>query len=123
MQKDFRPWEAYPCHGSFSESKWDMAADDAQASVWVLEEGKYIVWAGFSLEESFPAAVLELDNKYVVEKTKHESFPISLMRKNFCVKDTCSGAGHQRGILFRLSNEKFPGKTKRPIFTFFEYID
>ena len=57
-----------------------MAADDEQASVWVLEEGKYIVWAGFLLEESFPAAVLELDNKYVVEKTKHIC-PLNIIQK------------------------------------------
>lgn len=56
---------------SMAFSAKQLASFDEQASAWVLEEGKYIVWAGFSLEESVPAAVLELDNTYVVEKTKH----------------------------------------------------
>ena len=56
---------------SMAFSAKQLASFDEQSSAWILEAGKYVVWAGFSLEESVPAAVLELDHEYVVEKTKH----------------------------------------------------
>ena len=56
---------------SMSVSAKQLASFDEEASAWILEAGKYIVWAGLSLEESVPAAVLELDHEYVVERTKH----------------------------------------------------
>lgn len=56
---------------SMAFSAKQLASFDEKTSAWVLEAGKYVVWAGLSLEESIPAAVLELDNEYVVERTKH----------------------------------------------------
>lgn len=56
---------------SMAFSAKQLASFDEQASAWVLEAGEYVVWAGLSLEEAVPAAVLDLDHEYVVEKTKH----------------------------------------------------
>ena len=56
---------------SMTFSAKQLASFDEQASAWILEAGGYVVWAGFSLEESVPAAVLELDHEYVVERAKH----------------------------------------------------
>lgn len=56
---------------SMSVSAKQLASFDEEASAWILEAGKYIVWAGLSLEESVPAAVLELDHEQIIEKTKH----------------------------------------------------
>jgi len=56
---------------SMSVSAKQLSSFDEEASAWILEAGKYIVWAGLSLEESVPAAVLELDHEQIIEKTKH----------------------------------------------------
>ncbi len=56
---------------SMDISSKQLASFDEENSAWILEAGEYIVWTGFSLEESVPVAVLELDHEQIIEKTEH----------------------------------------------------
>ena len=40
-------------------------------AAWILEKGSYVIWAGNSLEDSFPCAVLALDADVTLTKTQN----------------------------------------------------
>ena len=40
-------------------------------AAWILEKGTYVIWAGNSLEDSAPCAVLNLDKEVVLTKTQN----------------------------------------------------
>ena len=48
-----------------------LAAYDPAGPGWVLAKGKYVFWAGGSLKDSVPAAVMELDEEVLIEKTEN----------------------------------------------------
>ena len=48
-----------------------LAAYDPAVPGWVLAKGKYVFWAGDSLKDSTPAAVLEIEEEVLLEKTQN----------------------------------------------------
>lgn len=48
-----------------------LASYSEESAGWILEAGKYVIWAGNSLEAAVPCAVLELDQEVILTKTQN----------------------------------------------------